>query len=133
VGHYHGLEQALAEARISLARLSRLPNVYLKIGGIGMTNIGREWDRARSPSSDDLAATWGPYVRWCVEEFGPSRCMFESNFPVDRETCSYGALWNAYKLMVAGASASEKAALFAATARSFYSLPAPAARAVRND
>jgi predicted TIM-barrel fold metal-dependent hydrolase len=65
---------------------------------------------------------WGPYIETCIEAFGPDRCMFESNFPVDMGSCSYATLWNAFKHIARGASATEKAALFSGTATKVYSL-----------
>jgi predicted TIM-barrel fold metal-dependent hydrolase len=76
----------------------------------------------RPPSSQELAALWQPYVQTCIELFGADRCMFESNFPVDKGSCSYGVLWNAYKRMSSGASAAEKQALFSGTAARVYRL-----------
>ena len=63
---------------------------------------------------------WGPWIKACIEAFGADRCMFESNFPVDKISANYATLWNAFKLMAAGASATEKAALFSGTARRVY-------------
>jgi predicted TIM-barrel fold metal-dependent hydrolase len=74
------------------------------------------------PSSEQLAAAWRPYIETCIVAFGPHRAMFESNFPVDKGSCGYQALWNAFKRIAAGASADEKAALFAGTASRFYRL-----------
>jgi predicted TIM-barrel fold metal-dependent hydrolase len=48
--------------------------------------------------------------------------MFESNFPVDKGSCGYTALWNAFKRVASGYSAAEKAALFAGAATKFYRL-----------
>jgi predicted TIM-barrel fold metal-dependent hydrolase len=48
--------------------------------------------------------------------------MFESNFPVDKGSCGYAALWNSFKRIAAGSSTTEKAALFAGTATKFYRL-----------
>ncbi|MDE0409052.1 MAG: amidohydrolase family protein, partial [Alphaproteobacteria bacterium] len=76
----------------------------------------------RAPGSDRLAAVWRPYIETCIEAFGPSRCMFESNFPVDKASCSYAVMWNAFKKLASGASEGEKADLFAGTARRFYKL-----------
>ena len=73
-------------------------------------------------SSEDLAEEWRPYVETCVEAFGPTRCMFESNFPVDLGSCAYDVLWNAFKRLAAGASAGDKTALFSDTARRVYRL-----------
>ena len=67
---------------------------------------------------------WGPHIRWCIDTFGPPRCMFESNFPVDRASCSYPVLWNAFKRIAEGYGAAERAQLFAGTARAAYRLPA---------
>ena len=74
------------------------------------------------PSSEELAAAWRPYIETCIAAFGPERAMFESNFPVDKGSCGYAALWNAFKRIAAGCSAAEKAALFAGTATKFYQL-----------
>ena len=76
----------------------------------------------KPPSSEDLVQAWRPYIETCITEFGPERCMFESNFPVDKGTCSYQVLWNAFKRLAAGYSADEKAALFSGTARKVYGL-----------
>jgi len=74
------------------------------------------------PSSEDLAAAWRPYIETCIAAFGPERAMFESNFPVDKGSCGYAVLWNAFKRITAGSSVAEKAALFAGTAAKFYQL-----------
>ncbi len=74
------------------------------------------------PSSEQLAAAWKPYMDTCIEAFGPSRCMFESNFPVDKGSYSYAVGWNAFKRLASGASAPEKADLFSGTATRFYRL-----------
>jgi predicted TIM-barrel fold metal-dependent hydrolase len=74
------------------------------------------------PSSQALADAWRPYMETCIAAFGPSRAMFESNFPVDKGSYSYWVFWNACKLLAKGASASEKADLFFGTAKRFYRL-----------
>lgn len=114
-----------ATALASLRELAACPNVALKLGGIGMSVFGDGWHRREAPpGAEELAATWGPYIVACIELFGVQRCMFESNFPVDRESCSYVVLWNAFKRIAAGAGASEaeRADLFAGTARRVYGL-----------
>ena len=84
---------------------------------------GFEFDKAATaPSSETLANAWRPFVETCIESFGADRCMFESNFPVDKISGGYGNYWNAFKRLVKGASASEKADLFRETARRFYTL-----------
>lgn len=127
MGRYEGkAEQVMSFCREYLSSLARYPNVYLKIGGIATPVTWQLWGGTEggSATSAELAAAWGSHVRWCVETFGPDRCMFESNFPVDRATCSYVAIWNAFKLMVKDASSTEKQKLFAGTARRAYRLPA---------
>jgi len=116
-------DEVHAGTRASLAELARCENVVVKLGGIGMSVLGDGWYRRDAPpSSEELAAAWGPLVRFCIDTFGPDRCMFESNFPVDRESCSYVVLWNAFKRMAAGVSPDERAALFAGTARHVYGI-----------
>jgi predicted TIM-barrel fold metal-dependent hydrolase len=107
----------------SIRELATCPNVVIKLGGMAMRING--WDfheQPEPPSSEALAAAWKPYVETCIEAFGPSRCMFESNFPVDKGSYGYQAFWNACKLLAKGASAADKADLFSGTATRFYRL-----------
>jgi L-fuconolactonase len=104
--------------------IGQCPNVSVKLGGMGMTMFGFGFEaRERPPTSEELAQAWRPYVETCIEAFGTKRCMFESNFPVDKGYCSYPVLWNAFKRLAAGCSADEKADLFSRTAASVYRLP----------
>jgi predicted TIM-barrel fold metal-dependent hydrolase len=114
-------DEVFSRWKASIARLAAHPNVYVKIGGLGQNINGFGLnERAEPPSSELLAATFRPYVETCVEAFGASRAMFESNFPVDKASYSYAVFWNACKLLARGASAGEKADLFAGTAGRFY-------------
>jgi predicted TIM-barrel fold metal-dependent hydrolase len=124
IGPYAGRRDEVREVwRSSMAEVARCDNVALKLGGIGMPVFGTDWHRrAMAASSDDLVTEWGADIRWCLERFGPARCMFESNFPVDRRSCSYRVLWNAFKHMTVDLSPSERGALFHDTAASFYRL-----------
>ena len=111
--------------RANVIELARRPNVYMKLGGLGMPIFGFGFEAARGgPPADaeTLAHAWRPYVDVCVEAFGTGRCMFESNFPVDRVTADYVTVWNAFKLLTQGAGEDEKAAVFSGTARRFYRL-----------
>lgn len=109
-----------------MAAISQRDNVAVKIGGFGMPYTGFDFHFSdAAPRSAELAGAWGPYVQTCIELFGPSRCMFESNFPADKQTCSYTTLWNTFKRIVAGYSAHEKSALFHGTARRIYRLTLP--------
>ena len=99
------------------------PNVYVKLGGLGMTaDRLRFFENDEPPSSEELAEAWRPYIETCIEAFGPQRSMFESNFPVDKGMCSYPVLWNAFKRIAADYSADEKTALFSGAAKKAYRL-----------
>jgi predicted TIM-barrel fold metal-dependent hydrolase len=109
--------------RVQLAELSERPNVYLKVGGLGMGHFGFAYGKgAERPSSDLLAALWRPYFDVALEAFGPARCMAESNFPPDRHGFSYATFWNALKMLSQGFSDCERASLFVDTARRVYRL-----------
>lgn len=124
VGPYAGQRDlAFREWSAAMRRLANCPNVHVKLGGLGMGVTGFNfYEQPAPPPSTVLAAAWRPYVEHCIELFGVRRCMFESDFPVDKATCSYTVLWNAFKRIVAGASADEKLWLFQETANRFYRL-----------
>src|SRR4051812_6676258 len=127
VGPYAGRRQeVLAGWRKDIVELAKCPNVYCKLGGIGMVSFGFDFhERDLPPSSEDLAAAWRQYIEPCIEAFGVERCMFESNFPPDKQSCGYTELWNAFKRITTQASASEKTALYSGTAARVYRLTAP--------
>jgi predicted TIM-barrel fold metal-dependent hydrolase len=107
----------------SIQELAQLPNVFMKLGGLGMRINGFEFeDLPAPPTSAELARSWLPWMQSCIEAFGAERCMFESNFPVDKGSYSYATCWNAFKRLSAGASAGERQALFEGTARRVYRL-----------
>ena len=124
IGPYAGRRGEVLDAwRAAMGRVAACGNVALKLGGIGMPIFGLGWHRQESPaSSEELAAAWGDDIRWCIDQFGVDRCMFESNFPVDRQSCSYTTLWNAFKRIAAGASPAEQGALFHDSAVRAYRL-----------
>lgn len=104
-----------------IAALAGCPNVFVKLGGVGSLRSGYDWHgRAIKPSSAELAAALGPYFEWCIEHLGADRCMFESNFPVEKLSTSYVNLWNSFKRITAKHSANERAALFHDTAARAY-------------
>jgi predicted TIM-barrel fold metal-dependent hydrolase len=118
-----GHDAMLADWRRSLARLAQLPNTYIKLGGGGMPVIGFGFDKhERPPASEQLARAWHPYFDTCVALFGPRRCMFESNFPVDKGMFSYNVMWNAFKRLASGCSTQDKHDLFHGTAARVYRL-----------
>jgi len=124
VGAYAGkAEEVYAEWRRSITELAGCPNVVAKLGGINMEVNGFGWhERPRPPSSQALAEATRHYYEFTIEKFGADRCMFESNFPVDKVTCSYAVLWNSFKRLTSKYSAAEKAKLFHDTAARVYRL-----------
>ena len=113
--------------RKNIAELAKCPNVNMKLGGLGMVSVGFDFhERDVPPSSGGtLAAAWRQYIEPCIEAFGVNRCMFESNFPPDKQSCGYTELWNAFKRITCGASAAEKTALYSGTAARVYRVTAP--------
>jgi predicted TIM-barrel fold metal-dependent hydrolase len=124
IGPYAGKrDEAFAAWRASIREVASFPNTYVKLGGLGMKMIGFDFfEKPNPPSSQDLEKAWRPYIETCIAAFGPQRAMFESNFPVDKGTCSYQVLWNAFKRIAAGHSADEKTALFSGAAKKAYRL-----------
>ena len=116
-------QEMLAGWRRNMVAVAACPNVHVKLGGLGMLHFGFDFHlRDRPPSSADLAQAWRPYMETCIEAFGPRRAMFESNFPPDKQSCSYLTLWNAFKRIASAASDHEKAELFGGTATRVYRL-----------
>ncbi|MFV0298867.1 MAG: amidohydrolase family protein [Hyphomicrobiaceae bacterium] len=124
IGAYAGRRSEIFETwRRSMTELARAPNVVVKLGGLGMEYCGFGWhERPRPPTSAELAVATRQYFETAIALFGPDRCMFESNFPVDKVSSSYGVLWNAFKRITAGFSADEKAKLYHDTAVRVYRL-----------
>ena len=124
VGPYvHDRDRYRAVWETSLRALAACPNVMVKVGGLGMSHFDFDFPhRDLPPASEDLATAWRPYVETCIDAFGAERCMFESNFPPDRQSGSYRTFWNAFKRLAAGMSASEKEQLFSGTADRVYGL-----------
>jgi len=123
-GPYAGRrDEIFAAWKASVTELASCPNVTMKLGGMMMRAAMYDYGAAERPiSSEDLAALWRPYMETCIELFGPKRCMFESNFPVEKMGIGWLALWNTFKRIAAGASPDEKRALFHDTAQRIYRL-----------
>ena len=129
IGPYAGKRDEVLESwRRGIAEVATCPNVFVKLGGLGMPRCGFAWHaRAAPPDSVQLAEVTAPYYRFCIEQFGPDRCMFESNFPADKVSYSYCVLWNSFKRMTRDFSETERQALFHDTATRVYRLPRSAA------
>ncbi|WP_395346262.1 amidohydrolase family protein [Variovorax sp. UC122_21] len=118
-----------AQWAAGIRELAKRPQVSIKIGGIGMRLGGFGFhDRDLPPTSAELAEAWRPSFEVCLEAFGPTRAMCESNFPVDKSLCSYRTMWNTFKRLAAPLSSDERAALLAGTAVHTYRLPAALAQ-----
>jgi L-fuconolactonase len=126
IGPYAGKrEEVLRQWRAHIGELAKLPNVFVKIGGLNMEHAGLHWhERARPPTSDELLAANAAYIDHVVAEFGPERCMLESNFPVDKVSCSYRTVWNMHKKATRALTPSERSAMFHGTAQRVYRLTA---------
>jgi predicted TIM-barrel fold metal-dependent hydrolase len=124
VGPYAGRRSEVFELwRQGIAEVATCPNTVVKLGGLAMPLNGFGWhERESPPGSAELAEATRDYYLHCIEQFGPDRCMFESNFPVDRASCSYVVLWNSFKRITSGFSEAERAALFRDTAARVYRL-----------
>ncbi|MBK5122172.1 amidohydrolase family protein [Burkholderia sp. R-69980] len=113
--------ESLSQWRAAIFELAKRPNVSLKIGGMGMAMFGFGFeDYLRPASSEQLANGWNPLIEICIEAFGTTRCMFESNFPVDKHSCGYTELWNAFKICTRSMSPDERSDLFFHNACRFY-------------
>lgn len=125
IGGYAGRrDEVFATWSANMRDLATCPNVMVKVGGLGMRLPGLGLEQGEiAPSSAMLAEAWKPWMETCIQAFGAGRCMFESNFPVDKGGYGYAAGWNAFKRIAAGASAEEKADLFWRSATRFYRLP----------
>ena len=114
-------DEAIAQWRAGIAGLADCPNVYVKLGGLGMSYLGLGLDALEKPApSEKVAEAWRPFYEHCIEKLGANRCMFESNYPPDGATADYPVIWNAFKRIAAKYSPDEKRALFYGTAAKVY-------------
>jgi L-fuconolactonase len=124
IGPYAGKQaEVFAYWKTQIDELARCPNVVAKLGGLNMDINGYGWEkRPLPPTSAELMEATRDYFEYTIERFGADRCMFESNFPVDKLSCSYTVLWNSFKRLTKGYSADERSALFHGTATRVYRL-----------
>lgn len=121
--HADRVQERFIAWRKNIFALAECPNVTMKLGGLGMPSSGLSSSFSTTPlSSCELAKDWRPYIETCIEAFGVTRCMFESNFPVDAVAANYAVLWNVFKRIVSDASIDEKTALFSGTAARIYKI-----------
>ena len=124
VGPYAGRGDEVFESwQQDIRELATCENVMAKLGGINMPENGFGWHtQPKPPSSEQLMQATRRFYEFTIEQFGVQRCMFESNFPVDRVSCSYNTLWNSFKRLTADYTEDEKASLFHDTASRVYRL-----------
>jgi L-fuconolactonase len=125
VGPWEGrIEEVFQTWKPAIAEVATCRNVYAKLGGLGMGYLtGFGWEkRPKPPTSDELLTVNRRWFEHTIEVFGTDRCMFQSNFPPDKESSSYTVLWNHFKKLTKSFSKSERAALFHDTAMRVYRL-----------
>jgi L-fuconolactonase len=125
VGPYTDRDAVRDEWRKGVRLLVSRPNTIMKLGGMGMDSwfFGAGWAaNVRPPGSDEVTEYWGDDLRWCIDTLSPSRCMFESNYPVDRATLDYTVIWNAFQKIASSYSEKERHDLFAGTAARVYGI-----------
>ncbi len=122
IGSYAGQrDEVFARWRAGIDAVAACPNIVVKLGGLGMPMCGFGWEtRPQPPSSEEMAAALSPWLDHCINRFGPDRCMFESNFPVDKRSGSFTVLFNAFKRATQDLTPPERAALFHDTAARVY-------------
>ena len=127
VGRYREQrDEIFAQSKRDMAAAAALPNVVAKLGGMAMADNGFGWDRREQPvTAEEFAAAQRGYYLHAIDCFGTERCMLESNFPVEKVSVAYRVLYNAFKLITADFSESDKDTLFSGTARRVYRLPPP--------
>ena len=124
IGPYEGKQDLIfGKWKDDISELSECPNVYSKLGGLAMPINGWNWHKRNLPAtSDELVQAHQRYYSHTINAFGVERCMFESNFPVDKQSISYPVLWNAFKKIAGSFSEEDKSFLFYETAKNFYKL-----------
>lgn len=123
-GRYaEGRQEHFETWRTYMKELATCANMSVKLGGFGMALSGFGFNRSvREASSQELASAWQPWIHTCLEFFGPTRCMFESNFPADKPSYCYRNGWNAMKILAKGLSTTERHSAFYSAAAKFYKL-----------
>ena len=116
-------DEVIPQWRKGVEEVAKCPNIIMKLGGVGQLRYGYYWhDRETPIGSAELARELRPLMEYSIPQFGPDRCMFESNFPVDKVSYSYNVIYNAFKRLSAGYSATERAAMFHDTAARVYNI-----------
>lgn len=96
--------------KAGITALAEADNVWCKISGVGMNRAGWTVEGLR------------PWVMHCIEAFGPRRCVFGTNWPVDRLWASYDAYASAFRELVGDFSHDEQEDMLFRTATTLYGL-----------
>jgi predicted TIM-barrel fold metal-dependent hydrolase len=115
-------DEIFVQWRAALRELATCPNVFIKLGGLGMYMLGFDLPAPSAVTSEQVADAWRPYLETAIDAFGEDRCLFESNYPVDAYLCDYLTLWNAFKRVAQGCTPEVKRRLFHDNAVGFYNL-----------
>lgn len=122
-GHEAGERSEVARRwRDGIARLAEAPNVRVKLSGLLMPVLGWGHHRGPEPEEERLADQLAPLIDFAIDAFGADRCMFASNFPVDKAGAPWATLFGAYERIVARRGEDERRALFFGTANRAYRL-----------
>ncbi len=126
-GAYAGqLKETFAMWQRSIQEVAKRPNVVCKVGGILSRSATFNYvEAALPPTSEELASIWTPWFSTCFEALGMQRCLYESNFPVEKLGTSYAVLLNVFKRILSSFSEDERQAFFAGNASRIYKLGQP--------
>jgi predicted TIM-barrel fold metal-dependent hydrolase len=122
---YDGKQQEIMDRwKVDMARIAtECPNVYVKVGGAGLPQLGAGFEaREKPPTSEEVAHAFKDMYLWTIATFGAERCMLEGNFPVDKVSMSYVVMWNALKRITMELPDTDRALLFSGTAKKVYNL-----------
>lgn len=124
IGPYANKRKEVFEVwKKDISELAKCSNVFAKLGGINMEINGFSWHLSQKPpSSETLMEATRDWYNYTIDKFGVDRCLFESNFPVDKISCSYNVIWNSFKRLTKGYSESEKTLLYHDNASRIYRL-----------
>ena len=107
--------------QMHLHELAELPNVMVKLSGLFMPVVGWGYEhRDTPPTQEELLNTAGPLFDFVLQTFGVDRCMFASNFPMDKVSLSLSQLYQFYGALVAHYPEESRRKLFHDNAARIY-------------
>lgn len=130
VGRYRGADEKLREETFelwqhSLATLAEQPNAHVKLSGLLMPLTGHGLHKRAGPASAaEIAELIEPFVNHALDVFGPERCLWASNFPMDKVAASLETVIEAYARVVAERGETVLRQVFRDNALKFYAIDA---------